>query len=60
MPMTLFIILAHYTGSNKAVIPPRSMRKNPREFDADLYKERTLVEPMFKKLTHFRRFAPQI
>ncbi|PPE03704.1 hypothetical protein HCUR_00843 [Holospora curviuscula] len=35
------------------------MRKNPREFDADLYTERTLVERMFNKLKYFRRFVPR-
>ncbi|PPE03221.1 transposase [Holospora curviuscula] len=49
--------IVHYAGSNKAIILSRSMRKNSREFDAALYKERTLVEQMFNKLTHFRRVA---
>ncbi|CAL7960780.1 hypothetical protein MIDIC_230116 [Alphaproteobacteria bacterium] len=28
----------------EAVIPPRSIRKNPRKYDQDLYKERNLKE----------------
>jgi transposase len=37
------------------VIPPRSNRKNPREYDKDIYKERHLVECFFNKIKHFRR-----
>ena len=44
-------------GEAEAVIPPRSMRKTPRTYDKDLYKERNLVERMFNKLKHFRRVA---
>jgi transposase len=39
----------------RAVIPPRSSRKNPRAYDAGLYKERNLSERCFNKLKHFRR-----
>jgi transposase len=49
--------IVEYVGEEKAVIPPRSMRKNPREYDHELYKERNLVERMFNKLKHFRRVA---
>ena len=37
------------------VIPPRSNRKNPRDYDKHLYKERHLVECFFNKIKHFRR-----
>jgi transposase len=37
------------------VIPPRSNRKDPREYDPHLYKERHLVECFFNKIKHFRR-----
>ena len=37
------------------VIPPRSNRKDPREYDQHLYKERHLVECFFNKIKHFRR-----
>jgi transposase len=40
-----------------AVIPPRSNRKNPREYDHHLYKERHLVECFFSKMKQFRRIA---
>ena len=39
------------------VIPPRSNRKSPREYDKVIYKERNLVERLFQKLKHFRRIA---
>ena len=37
------------------VIPPRSNRKMPREYDAHLYKERHLVECFINKIKHYRR-----
>jgi transposase len=40
-----------------AVIPPRKNRKEQREYDQELYKERNLVERLFQKLKHFRRIA---
>jgi transposase len=41
----------------EVVIPPRSQRKAPRDYDKELYKERNLIERMFNKLKHFRRVA---
>ena len=41
----------------KTVIPPRSMRKNPRFYDKDLYKHRNIIERMFNKMKQFRRVA---
>ena len=40
-----------------AVIPPRPNRRQPREFDRDLYKERHLIENFFCKLKQFRAIA---
>jgi transposase len=40
-----------------AVIPPRSNRKAPREYDRELYKRRNLIERTFNKLKHWRRIA---
>lgn len=40
-----------------AVIPPRSNRKEHREYDRELYKERNLIERTFNKLKHCRRLA---
>lgn len=39
------------------VIPPRSNRKNQRQYDLELYKLRNLVERAFNKLKHWRRIA---
>ena len=41
----------------EAVIPPKSNRKNPWEYDRKLYRERNLVERAFNKLKHWRRVA---
>jgi transposase len=40
-----------------AVIPPRSNRLTPREFDRERYKARNLVERFFNRLKQFRRLA---
>ncbi len=39
----------------EAVIPSRKNRKEPREYDRHLYKERHLIECFFNKIKHFRR-----
>ena len=41
----------------EAVIPPRSNRKEPREYDEHLYKERNQVERCVNKLKQCRRVA---
>ena len=41
----------------EAVIPPRSNRKQQRDYDKDLYKQRSRIECCIGKLKHFRRFA---
>ena len=45
------------TMQAKAVIPPRSNRKQQREYDKALYKLRNRIERCFSKLKQFRRFA---
>lgn len=45
------------TMESEAVIPPRSHRKQQRDYDKDLYKLRNRVERCIGKLKHFRRFA---
>ena len=41
------------------VIPPRSNRKQPCDYDAHLYRERHLVECFINKIKHYRRvFSP--
>ncbi|MBI4233173.1 MAG: IS5 family transposase [Chloroflexi bacterium] len=37
------------------VIPPRSNRKTPRQYDAHRYKERHLAECFINKIKHYRR-----
>ncbi len=39
------------------VIPSKSNRKNPREYDEELYKARHLIENYFCKLKQFRAIA---
>jgi transposase len=39
----------------EAVIPPRVNRKEQRESDAHLYRERHLVERFINKIKHYRR-----
>jgi putative transposase len=48
---------AIHDGGADAVIPSRSNRKAPRDYDKALYRERNLVERFFNKLKQFRRVA---
>ena len=41
----------------EVVIPARSHRKTPRDYDRHLYKERNLIERMFNLLKHFLRVS---
>ena len=41
----------------EVVIPPKSNRKEARNYDTHLYKERNLIERMYGKLKNFRRVA---
>lgn len=41
----------------KAVIPPKSNRKNSREYDKILYQARHLIENFFAKLKQYRAIA---
>jgi transposase len=52
-----YIVDAVIAMKAEAVIPPKSNRKHAREYDADLYKERNLIERMYGKLKQFRRVA---
>ena len=51
-----FVLTINSSGA-QAVIPPRSNRKELRDYDVQLYKERNLVERYFQKLKHYRRIA---
>lgn len=39
------------------VAPPKANRKQPRDYDKDLYKARHLIENFFEKLKQFRAIA---
>jgi transposase len=41
----------------EAVIPPKVNRKQPRDFDEQLYKERNLVERFINRIKQYRRVA---
>jgi len=41
----------------EAVIPPKSNRKKRREYNAELYKARHLIENFFAKLKQYRAIA---
>jgi transposase len=47
----------HSLNANQCepVIPPKNNRKNPREYDKHIYKERNSIETFFGKIKHFRR-----
>jgi transposase len=45
------------TSGMKAVIPPRCNRKQPREYDRELYRHRHLVENAFLHLKRWRGIA---
>jgi transposase len=51
-----FINLALSQGSH-VVIPPKSNRRDQRDYDRHIYKERHLVECFFAKLKSFRRIS---
>jgi len=40
-----------------SVIPPKRNRRNPRNYDKDLYKSRHLIENFFCRLKQFRAIA---
>jgi len=37
------------------VVPPKSNRKNPWDYDKELYKQRNPVERLFRRIKRFRR-----
>lgn len=51
-------ILAHIEGINaEAVIPSRRCRKQQRQYNQQLYKQRNQIERCFSRLKQFRRLA---
>ena len=51
------LVEAIEAGGAKAVIPPRSNRKEKREYDRHLYKDRNLVERFINRVKQCRRIA---
>ena len=47
------------SGGSMAVIPPKRNRKEPWEYDRELYRQRNLIERAFNKLKRWRRIAPR-
>ena len=41
----------------ESVIPPKSNRKDPWEYDRELYRQRNLIERAFNRLKNWRRIA---
>jgi len=37
------------------IVPPKINRKNPWEYDKEMYKKRNVVERLFRKVKEFRR-----
>lgn len=51
-------LIAHIQAQGaQAVIPPRRNRKQLRDYDHHLYKDRNLIERFFSRLKQFRRIA---
>jgi len=44
-------------AGKQVVIPPRSNRKEPRDYDRELYKARHLIENFFARLKQYRAIA---
>lgn len=52
----VFVAMTKCNGA-EPVIPPRSNRLKPREYDRKAYKTRNLAERFFNRLKHYRRVA---
>lgn len=52
-----FIAYVEQEKGAKAVIPSRRNRKEQREIDENLYKDRNKIERLFSRLKHYRRVA---
>jgi transposase len=47
--------LAAELGYIPVVVPPKSNRKNPWDYDKQLYRQRNQVERLFRRLKRYRR-----
>ena len=50
-----YVYLVDGTVGFDPIVPPKSNRKNPWEYDKELYKLRNEIERLFRKLQGFRR-----
>ena len=51
------LVMSIEASGAQAVIPPRSNRIAPRQYDRCAYRARNLIERFFSKIKHFRRIA---
>jgi transposase len=51
------LVEAIEAGGAEAVIPPRSNRKEKRQYDRHLYKDRNLIERFINRVKQCRRIA---
>lgn len=51
------LVEALETREIEPVIPPKANRKEPRDCDFALYRERNLVERFFNRIKHYRAIA---
>lgn len=54
---TVLELRGQYDSGASAVIPPKTNRKHQRDYDAEAYKWRHLVENYFAKIKEFRGIA---
>jgi hypothetical protein len=57
MPIDALVLLHLPSRHATAMIPPRSNRKTPIEYDREAYKRRNLIERCVNRLKQFRRIA---
>ena len=43
------------SNGHEPIVPPKSNRKDPWEYDKEKYKRRNVVERLFRRLKEFRR-----
>ena len=51
------LVMSIETSGAQAVIPPRSNRIAPRQYDRCAYRARNLIERFFNRIKHYRRIA---
>lgn len=51
------LVMSIEASGAQAVIPPRSNRIAPRQYDRCVYRARNLIERFFNRIKHYRRIA---